>query len=68
MFEQAYREYSHEFIFVKVNVDENPMIAQFYGIRSIPTTVFKKGGNFLRKFVGLLNYESLKQILSKFKI
>ncbi|MFX1307829.1 MAG: thioredoxin family protein, partial [Promethearchaeota archaeon] len=53
---------------VKVNVDENPMIAQFYGIRSIPTTVFKKGGNFLRKFVGLLNYESLKQILSKFKI
>lgn len=44
------------------------MIAQLFGIRSIPTTVFMKGGNLLRKFVGVLNYDSLRQILNKIKI
>ncbi|MFX0003452.1 MAG: thioredoxin [Candidatus Hodarchaeota archaeon] len=68
IFERVNQEYSHEFIFAKVNVDENPMIAQFFGISSIPTTLFMKGGKVLRKFVGVLNYESLKQVLSKYKI
>lgn len=68
IFERVNQEYSHEFIFAKVNVDENPMIAQFFGISSIPTTLFMKGGKVLRKFVGVLNYDSLRQILNKFKI
>jgi len=68
IFERVYQEYSHEFIFVKINVDENPMIAQFFGISSIPTTIFMKGGNVLRKTIGVLNYDSLKHILTKFKI
>ncbi len=68
IFERLYREYSHEFIFVKINVDKNPMIAQFFGISSIPTTLFTKGGKILRKFIGVLNYESLKHFLNKSKI
>lgn len=67
IFEKLQQEYYKDFIFTKVNVDENPRIAQSYGINSIPTTFFLKSGQPLRKFVGVLNYETLKQILDKLK-
>lgn len=38
---------------VKVNVDENPNIAQEYGIRGIPTMIFFKGGQAAKTLVGL---------------
>jgi len=66
-FEKVQQEYEQDFIFVKINVDENPMIAQRYGILSIPTTLFIKGGQPIRKIVGVVNYSALKQILEKFK-
>ncbi len=68
IFERAYQEYSKDFIFVKVNVDETPNVAQNFGITSIPTTLFVKGGEILRKFAGVVSYEILKQILEKFKL
>ena len=37
---------------VKVNVDENPALAQRYGIRGIPTMVFFKGGEQVDTTVG----------------
>ncbi len=67
IFEKLQQEYYRDFIFTKVNVDENPIIAQSYGITSIPTTVFLKSNQLLRKFVGVMNYETLKQILDKLK-
>ncbi len=38
---------------VKVNVDENPNIAQQYGIRGIPTMIFFKKGQAAKTLVGL---------------
>lgn len=38
---------------VKINVDENPNIAQEYGIRGIPTMIFFKGGQAAKTLVGL---------------
>ncbi len=67
IFEKIQQEYYQDFIFVKINVDENPMVAQRFGISSIPTTLFIKGGQFLRKLVGVINYTTLKQILEKFR-
>ena len=67
IFEKIQQEYYQDFVFVKINVDENPIVAQRYGISSIPTTLFIKGGQFLRKLVGVMNYATLKQILEKFK-
>ena len=67
IFEKVQSEYSQEVIFAKINVDDNPMIAQRYGVSSIPSTLFMKGGNALRKVVGVINYTTLKQILEKFK-
>ena len=67
IFEKVQKEYGQDFIFVKINVDENPMAAQRYGVSSIPTTLFIKGGQPIRKIVGVVNYSALKQILDKFK-
>ncbi|MHA2035754.1 MAG: thioredoxin [Promethearchaeota archaeon] len=67
IFEKLQQEYYQDFIFAKINVDENPLIAQYYGISSIPTTLFLKDGQALRKFVGVMNYPSMKQILEKLK-
>ncbi len=66
-FTKAHQDYSMDFVFIKINVDENPIVAQYFGISSIPTILFVKGGEILRKFVGIVNYEILKQILEKFK-
>ena len=37
---------------VKMNVDENPMVAGQFGIMSIPTLVLIKDGKPLNKLVG----------------
>jgi thioredoxin 1 len=66
-FARAHQEYSLDYIFLKINVDENPKIAEYFGISSIPTILFIKEGEILRKFVGVVNYEILKLILEKFK-
>ena len=67
-FEKLQQEYCNDFIFAKINVDENPLIAQSFGITSIPTTILLKDGQLLRKFIGAMNYPSLKQVLEGFKL
>lgn len=67
VFKKAHEENSKDFIFAKVNVDENPIIAQYYGITSVPTTLFVKGGQILRKFGGAVNYDTFMQIIEKVK-
>ena len=37
----------------KVNVDEQPGIAQKYGIMSIPTLKVFKGGEVVKEFIGV---------------
>ena len=68
VFEKLHQEYQYEFLFVKINVDDNPNIALKYGVSSIPTTVFLKGGNLLKSIVGSVNYTTLKTILEQFKL
>jgi len=67
IFQKIHEEFYTHFIFAKINVDENPQIAQHLGITSIPTTVLLKGDKVFRKFVGLMNYSTLKGMLEKLK-
>lgn len=44
----------------KVNVDHNPEISMKYGVRSIPTILFLKGGEVVDKHVGTATKAALK--------
>jgi thioredoxin 1 len=63
VFEKLQQEFSGNFIFAKVNVDEIGSIAQRFGITGIPTTLFIKEEKVIQKVVGSMNYNSMKQIL-----
>ena len=47
----------------KVDVDENPQIAQEYGVRSIPTLLFFKNGEVQEQLVGAAGKQPLKKNL-----
>jgi thioredoxin 1 len=67
IFDSVQHEYSRDFIFIKINIDENPMIDKNFGITSIPTTLLIKGDLVIRKFGGFLDYNTVKLILENFK-
>ena len=48
---------------VKVNVDENPALAQRFGIRGIPTIVFFKGGDTVGQMVGAASKERIQETI-----
>ncbi|MBN1104792.1 MAG: thioredoxin TrxC [Deltaproteobacteria bacterium] len=52
--DQLATEYAGRVKIAKLNVDENPGTASQYGIRSIPTMLFFKGGKLLDKVIGAL--------------
>ncbi|MBW2332795.1 MAG: thioredoxin [Deltaproteobacteria bacterium] len=51
---QLASEYAGRVKIAKLNVDENPLTASQYAIRSIPTMLFFKDGKFVKSLVGAL--------------
>lgn len=49
----------------KLNVDENPQMAQKYGVMSIPTLMVFKSGTVVRQFIGVQSKETLVSELNK---
>ena len=47
-------EYADKLVVGKINVDNEPVIAQKYGIRNIPTMLVFKGGVVVDKLVGAM--------------
>ena len=47
----------------KLNVDEADEPTRRYGIRSIPTLIFFRGGEVVKTSVGYLSYEELKTLV-----
>ncbi len=50
---------------VKINVDAAPKIAQENEIRSIPTIMFIKDGVVVKKMVGAISKDIIKQTISQ---
>jgi thioredoxin 1 len=50
--EELSEDYDGKVKFVKLNTDENPVVAGKYGIRSIPTLLIFKGGEAVGQVVG----------------
>jgi thioredoxin 1 len=51
-------------ILAKVNVDENPGLADRYGIRAIPTVLLFRGGEVLERITGAVPRAVLQKILN----
>ncbi|MEK7141182.1 MAG: thioredoxin [Patescibacteria group bacterium] len=49
----------------KLNVDENPRMAQKYGVMSIPTIMVFQGGTVVKQFIGVQSKEILMGELNK---
>ena len=61
--EELARESAGRASLAKVNVDEQPGLAARYGIRSIPTILFVKGGKVVDQVIGAVPKAQLKKKL-----
>ncbi|MFO8019798.1 MAG: thioredoxin [Promethearchaeia archaeon] len=67
IFKKLSKEFQEEFIFGKVNIDQNQQLAAQFQISSIPSTIFVKEGKIIKKLVGAVGYQNLKSIFHKLK-
>jgi len=61
--EELANEYDGKVSFVKINVDDNPKIANQYGVMSIPTLIVFKNGQPVSNIVGFRPKAELKKSL-----
>jgi thioredoxin 1 len=59
--EDVAKDYDGKIKFVKIDADENPELANKYGIMSIPTTLLFERGNLKAQSVGAVPKEVLKR-------
>lgn len=59
--ERLAARYGGRIRFAKLNVDENPELAERFEILSIPTLVFFRGGRVVDRLVGAVPYRTIEQ-------
>ncbi len=59
------KEYNGKALIAKVNVDNNPAVAQKFGVCSIPTFAIFRKGKLAGTIVGAVGKEALKSALDK---
>ena len=56
-------QYAGAVQFMKVNVDDNPQVAQRYGVQAIPTLIVFRGGEEKQRMVGVSRKEVIAQAI-----
>lgn len=51
--------------FVKIDVDKHDDLARIYGIMSIPTLIFFKDGKEIKRHIGFINEDKIKEIINE---
>jgi thioredoxin len=64
--EEIAQEYGDKLDIVKLNIDENPEIAQRYGIMQIPTLGVFSGGEVVKQIIGAKPKAALLSDLAEF--
>ena len=62
--EKLAAEFGGKFVLAKVNTDDEPQIAQAFGIQSLPTVFALVQGNPVDQFVGLMSEEQIRSWLA----
>jgi thioredoxin 1 len=57
--------YAGKAIIGKLNVDDNPMVAQRFGVTSIPTMMMFKNGKLVDRMVGAAPRNALQQFIDR---
>lgn len=63
--EELASSYGDKVKFTKCNVDDNPATPVKYGIKSIPTLIFFKGGKVVDKIIGMVAKSKLEEMIGK---
>jgi thioredoxin 1 len=63
--EELSEAYKDKVLVAKLNVDENPVMSQKYGVMSIPTTVLFKAGKEIGRQVGFSGKEAFESLMKK---
>ena len=63
LLDEAADEYADKLTVAKINIDENPNIAQKFGIRSIPTLMIFKDGAPQAQKLGAMSKSQLTEFL-----
>ena len=63
--EELSQKYEGRFKVAKMNVDENPMTATQYGVRSIPTLLLFKDGKLADTIVGAVGKANIEKAMLK---
>lgn len=65
VFEEASKEYDGKVKFMKLNTEEEPMLASDFGIRGIPTLIVMDRGEEMQRISGFMPKEHLKDFINK---
>lgn len=63
--EELSNEYNGKVKFLKLNVDNNPVVSQQFRVSSIPTVMVFKGGSTVDTMVGFRPKAALKELIDK---
>ena len=63
--EELAPSYDGKAVIAKLNVDDNPMVAQRYGVTSIPTLMMFKDGKLVDRMVGAAPKGALQQFIDR---
>ena len=63
--EELAPSYDGRAVITKMNVDENPMVAQRFGVTSIPTLMMFKDGKLVDRMVGAAPKGALQQFIDR---
>src|SRR5436853_7510939 len=63
--EELAPSYEGRAVITKMNVDDNPEVAQKYGVTSIPTLMMFKGGKLVDRVVGAMPKGELQKFIDR---